>query len=279
MTTIDTHELDVKVQQMYRDVAERPHAPFHFETGRALAERLGYPADLLDAVPPAALDSFAGVGWFFDLAGLRPGEDVVDLGAGSGTDSFVAAHLVGPGGSVRGVDFTPEQHRKATRLVEEAGSAGTVEFWERRLEALPFPDACADCVVSNGVINLVADKARVFAEATRVLRPGGPVGDRGHRHRAAPRAGDHRRHRPLGLVHRGCRPDRRLPGAGRGGRSRGAHGPGERLRLPVRPGAGGLTDLRRPVGVDARGQARVTRGAGPQLRKPTAPTVLPPSST
>lgn len=173
MTTIDTHELDAKVQQMYRDVAEHPHASFHFETGRALAERLGYPADLLDAVPGEALESFAGVGWFFDLADLRPGEDVVDLGAGSGTDSFVAAHLVGPTGSVRGVDFTPEQHRKATRLAEQAGLAGAVEFWERRLEALPFPDASADCVVSNGVINLVADKARVFAEAARVLRPGG----------------------------------------------------------------------------------------------------------
>jgi len=172
-TTIDTHELDTKVQEMYREVAVHPQGAFHFETGRSLAERLGYPPSLLDAVPAEALESFAGVGWFFDLAALQPGEEVVDLGCGSGTDTFAAAHLVGPTGRVRGVDFTPEQFDKATRLAEAAGLGDVVEFWERRIEYMPFAAESCDCVVSNGVINLIADKGRVFAEVARLLRPGG----------------------------------------------------------------------------------------------------------
>jgi arsenite methyltransferase len=170
---IDVRELDEKVQEMYRLVAESPHARYHFEMGRPLAERVGYPADLLDAVPDQALESFAGVGWFLDLADLRPGERVIDLGSGSGTDSFAAARLVGPTGTVVGIDFTPEQFEKSARLAEEAGLADVVEFWERRIEHLPVADGTFDCAISNGVINLAADKGTVFAEIARVLRPGG----------------------------------------------------------------------------------------------------------
>lgn len=172
-TTINTRELDARVQEMYRDVADHPDHAFHFQTGRRLATRLGYPDPLLDAVPPDALASFAGVGWFFDLADLRPGESVVDFGCGSGTDSFVAAQLVGPEGRVRGIDYTPEQFEKATRLADAAPIPDVVEFWERRIENLPFDDASCDCVISNGVINLIAEKQQVFAEAARLLRPGG----------------------------------------------------------------------------------------------------------
>ena len=118
------------------------------------------------------MESFAGVGFFFDLAALQSGECVVDLGSGSGMDAFYAAGLVGPGGHVVGVDFTLEQLDKARRLAVEA-DAGNVEFIEGRIEAVPLPDASADCVVSNGVINLCPDKRAVFAEAARVLRPGG----------------------------------------------------------------------------------------------------------
>jgi arsenite methyltransferase len=173
MSTVDTKELDEKVQQIYRQVAQHPQAGFHFEMGRALAERLGYPSELLDAVPTGAVASFAGVGYFLDLAALRRGERVLDLGSGSGTDAFAAAHLVGPSGRVVGVDFTPEQLEKARRLTTATGLDRLVEFWEGRIEMLPMADAAFDCVISNGVINLSADKARVFAEATRVLRPGG----------------------------------------------------------------------------------------------------------
>ena len=172
MTSVDTGLLEAKVKDMYRLVAENPRGRFHFEMGRPLAERLGYPADLLDRVPAGAVDSFAGVGWFFDLADLAPGERVLDLGSGSGMDAFVAARLVGPTGRVLGVDFTAEQLEKARRLAGEAG-VGNVEFQEGRIEEVPAADGSVDCVVSNGVVNLSPAKQRVFAEAARVLRPGG----------------------------------------------------------------------------------------------------------
>jgi arsenite methyltransferase len=170
--TVDTKELEEKVQLMYRAVATEPYGDYHFELGRPLAERLGYPADVLDAIPAGAIESFAGVGYFFDLADLRPGESVVDLGSGSGMDVFFAASQVGPNGRVVGVDFTAEQLAKATRLAEVAGF-GQAEFRAGRIERLPVEDESADCVISNGVINLSPEKEAVFAEAARVLRPGG----------------------------------------------------------------------------------------------------------
>jgi ubiquinone/menaquinone biosynthesis C-methylase UbiE len=173
MITVDAVELESKVKDMYRLVAEQPHGVYHFEIGRVLAERLGYPADLLDRVPGEAVESFAGVGYFLDLADLQPGDRVLDLGSGCGTDSFAAATLVGASGTVVGVDFTAEQLAKARRLADAAGLS-YVEFREGRIEALPgVHDNSVDCVISNGVINLAPDKARVFAEAARVLRPGG----------------------------------------------------------------------------------------------------------
>ena len=175
MTTIrslDTIDLQQRVQQMYSEVARNPHQEFHFETGRALAERLGYPAGELDAIPAAAIESFAGVGYYLDLAAIAPGETVVDLGSGSGMDSFLAAVQVGPGGRVIGIDMTEAQLAKATGLAGEAGITN-VEFRSSYIEALPVQDASVDVVISNGVINLSADKAAVFREAARVLRPGG----------------------------------------------------------------------------------------------------------
>jgi arsenite methyltransferase len=171
-TTVDTEELEVKVKDMYRHVAEQPGGDYHFELGRSLAERLGYPSDVLDELPEGAIESFAGVGYFFDLAGLGEGESVIDLGSGSGMDVFFAARRVGPGGRVVGIDFTDEQLGKARRLAAEAG-LDQVELREGRIEALPVEDESFDCVISNGVINLSPEKDRVFAEAARVLRPGG----------------------------------------------------------------------------------------------------------
>ena len=169
---VDAVELKAKVKAMYRAVAEDPGGRYHFELGRALAERLGYPAEMLDRIPAAAVESFAGVGYFFDLAGLREGEAVLDLGSGSGMDVFFAAGQVGPGGRVVGVDMTPEQLAKAERLRTE-GEFDHVTFTEGHIEDLAFPDASFDVVISNGVINLSVDKSRVFAQAARVLRPGG----------------------------------------------------------------------------------------------------------
>jgi arsenite methyltransferase len=170
--TVDTRELEDKVKRMYAAVATNPGADFHFELGRRLAERLGYPAQILDRIPNGAIESFAGVGYFFDLAGLRTGETVVDLGSGSGMDIFFAAALVGAAGRVVGVDFSNEQLAKARGLAAEAGF-DQVEVREGRIERVPAEDESADCVISNGVINLSPEKERVFAEAARVLRPGG----------------------------------------------------------------------------------------------------------
>ena len=169
---IETADLESKVKEMYRQVADEQDPDLHFETGRRLAENLGYPEDLLDGVPVEALDSFAGVGYHLDLASLETGERVLDLGSGSGTDVFCAAQQVGTEGSVIGVDFTPEQVRKATRLRDEAGIA-QVEFIRASIDELPFEDESFDAVISNGVINLSPVKGRVFSEAARVLRSGG----------------------------------------------------------------------------------------------------------
>jgi arsenite methyltransferase len=171
-TAVNPDELTAKVKQMYRQVAENPHATYHFELGRPVALRVGYAADILDQIPARAVESFAGVGFVFDLADLHDGETVLDLGSGSGMDAFYAARLVGSSGRVVGVDFTAEQLDKARRLVTESG-LGHVEFREGRIESPPVADETIDCVISNGVINLSSDKARVFAEAARVLRPGG----------------------------------------------------------------------------------------------------------
>jgi arsenite methyltransferase len=170
--TIDQSALIEKVKRMYRAVAERPQDEFHFETGRGLAERLGYPPAQLDAVPDGAIESFAGVGYFFDLAALQPGEHVLDLGSGSGMDAFFAGLQVGGDGRVVGVDMTDEQLGKADRL-RTAHGITNVEFRSARIERLPFDDAAFDVVISNGVINLAPDKSGVFREAARVLRPGG----------------------------------------------------------------------------------------------------------
>jgi ubiquinone/menaquinone biosynthesis C-methylase UbiE len=157
---------------MYHDVAAHPDREFHFETGRALAERLGYPPGELDAIPPGAVESFAGVGYFHDLAAIRPGETVVDLGSGSGLDSLLAARGVGATGRVVGVDMTDAQLEKATRLAADAGLSN-VTFQSGYIEQLPVEHSVADVVISNGVVNLSPDKPAVFAEAARVLRQGG----------------------------------------------------------------------------------------------------------
>ncbi|MGX9900035.1 methyltransferase domain-containing protein [Arthrobacter sp. SA17] len=169
---VDRADLEAKVKGVYRQVALAPEGKYHFELGRSLAERLGYPVPLLDAIPAGAVESFAGVGYFFDLARLSPGERVLDLGSGSGTDVFAAAVSVGHGGSVTGLDMTPEQLHKASGFLK-GGAFPTVDFRQGHVEELPFEDASFDVVVSNGVINLSPDKAAVFREAGRVLRKGG----------------------------------------------------------------------------------------------------------
>lgn len=169
---VDVDRLREEVRAKYRDVATFPGRAHHFHTGRPLAARLGYPAEVVDALPDAAVESFAGVGNPFSLRTIRPGERVVDVGSGAGLDSLVAASYVGAGGRVVGVDMTDEMLDKARRNAAAVG-ATQVEFRKGYVEDMPVETAWADVVVSNGVFNLCADKRAVFDEVWRVLRPGG----------------------------------------------------------------------------------------------------------
>lgn len=168
----DPLELEAKVKAMYKSVAENPHGEFHFEMGRAMAERLGYPPADLDRIPPESIESFAGVGYYFHLADLKPGETVIDLGSGSGMDTFIAALKVGPTGRVNGIDMTDEQRAKAERLRQLAG-LGQITYMKGYIETVPLRDASADAVISNGVLNLSPDKSKVFREVARLLKRGG----------------------------------------------------------------------------------------------------------
>jgi len=169
---VDPDALRDQVRDKYREVAVDPNATFHFHVGRANAARLAYEPDVVDALSGRAVESFAGVGNPFSLRRLQPGEHVVDVGSGAGLDSFVAAVQVGDTGFVVGVDMTPEMLKKSRATAEALGFA-QVEFCEGLAEDLPVEDGWADAVISNGVINLCADKQAVFHEIHRVLKPGG----------------------------------------------------------------------------------------------------------
>jgi SAM-dependent methyltransferase len=169
---VDPQVLREQVREKYRAVAVDPDATYHFHTGRRLAERLGYDPTIVDTLPDRAVESFAGVGNPFSLRTIQPGERVVDVGSGAGFDSFVAAHHVGPDGAVVGVDMTTEMLEKSAATADHL-TLRHVEFRYGLAEDLPVEDGWADVVISNGVINLCADKRAVFDEIHRVLRPGG----------------------------------------------------------------------------------------------------------
>jgi arsenite methyltransferase len=170
---IDVHFLKSEIKKTYASVSEDPGRDFIFPTGRAWAEDLRYPPELAN-VPDTAVESFAGVANPWELGRLAPGERVLDLGSGAGTDSLVAGQMVGEHGSVTGIDMTPEMLSKARTAAAEM-KAANVEFVESEAERLPFPDESFDVVISNGVIDLIPDKDAVFAELFRVLVPGGRI--------------------------------------------------------------------------------------------------------
>jgi len=169
---IDADALREEVKNKYREVAVDPGGEFHFHTGRYLAAQLGYDTNVVDALPDAAVESFAGVANPFSLGRLDVGERVVDAGSGGGFDGFIAAGQVGAEGRVIGIDMTEEMLAKS-RATADSIALGHVEFRDGLLEDMPVEDGWADVVISNGVINLCADKRGVFAEIMRVLRPGG----------------------------------------------------------------------------------------------------------
>jgi len=170
--SVDPDELREQVKEKYREVATDPDGEFHFHTGRYLAHRLGYDAAIVDPMPDAAVESFAGVANPHSMMPLEEGAKIVDAGSGAGFDSFVAAAQVGPSGKVIGIDMTEEMLEKS-RVTAVAMELDHVEFREGLLEEMPVEDGWADILISNGVFNLCSDKQGVFSEAYRVLRPGG----------------------------------------------------------------------------------------------------------
>jgi arsenite methyltransferase len=169
---VDPTALREEVKTKYRAVAVNPHGGYHFHTGRPLAHRLGYADDVVARTPDRAIEAFAGVGNPFSLGALRAGERVVDLGSGGGFDCLVAAGQVGPNGRVVGVDMTEEMLSRS-RAAAVALGLRQAEFRHGVIEDLPIEAGWADVVISNGVINLCADKRQVFAEIMRVLKRGG----------------------------------------------------------------------------------------------------------
>jgi arsenite methyltransferase len=169
---VDVDVLRGEIQKTYTEVSTDPEKDFIFPTGRPGAEDLDYPQPELSRVPDASVGSFAGVANPFSLGPIAPGETVLDLGCGAGTDLLIAAQMTGPSGRAIGVDMTPAMLRRARDSAEALGLT-TVELHESLIESLPLSDASVDVVISNGVVDLIVDKDAVFSELDRVLRPGG----------------------------------------------------------------------------------------------------------
>ena len=172
MPKISESDLRKEVRKEYANVARDPHKGYHFHTGREALRRIGYDEELYEAVPEESIASFAGTGNPFMLGSIHAGETVVDIGSGAGLDALIAAKLVGPSGRVVGIDMTPEMRQKASAGAQTMG-AQHVDFREGLVEELPLPDAFADVVISNGVLNLTLDKVETLKEWARVLKPGG----------------------------------------------------------------------------------------------------------
>ena len=160
-----------EILRMYQAVADQPESTFHFFHGREAAELFDYAPEWLDRAPAGALESFAGVGNPHLRSEIQPGETVVDLGSGAGLDAIIASWQVGPTGAVIGIDLNPAMCMKAQ--AHAAATGARFECREGRMEDIPLPDASADVVISNGVINLSLRKRRVIGELYRVLKPGG----------------------------------------------------------------------------------------------------------
>jgi len=160
-----------EIIRMYQDVADNPQGEYHFFHGREAAELFGYDPAWLDRAPAGAVASFAGVGNPHLRSAIQPGETVVDLGSGAGLDAIIASWSTGASGKVIGVDVNPSMCLKAQAHAAATGSR--MQCHQGRMEDIPLPDASADVVISNGVINLSFRKRKVIEELFRVIKPGG----------------------------------------------------------------------------------------------------------
>ena len=170
--TVDVALLRSEIEKTYTQVSTEPGKDFIFPTGRPWAEDLGYPQPELSNVPEATVESFAGVANHWELGRIEPGEVVLDLGCGAGTDLLIAAQMTGARARAIGIDMTSSMLASARESAAAMGMEN-VELHESLIESLPLEDASVDIVISNGVIDLVPDKEAVFDEIDRVLRPGG----------------------------------------------------------------------------------------------------------
>ena|SRR6516164_250687 len=169
---VDVDVLRREIRETYTEVSTQQEKDFIFPTGRVWARELGYPEPELSRVPDASVESFAGVANHWMLGRIERGAVVLDLGCGAGTDLLIAAQMIGPEGSAIGVDMTEPMLEQARASAEEI-SLRNVALHEALIEELPLNTGSVDVVISNGVIDLVPDKDRVFDEIDRVLRPGG----------------------------------------------------------------------------------------------------------
>jgi SAM-dependent methyltransferase len=169
---VDVDVLRQEIRKTYTEVSTEQEKEFIFPTGREWARELGYPEPELSRIPDATVESFAGVANHWLLGRAEPGEVVLDLGCGAGTDLLIAAQMTGPSGRVIGVDMTSAMLERAAASAREMGLAN-VELHESLIESLPLAGVSVDLVISNGVIDLVPDKEAVFDEIDRVLKPGG----------------------------------------------------------------------------------------------------------
>jgi arsenite methyltransferase len=169
---VDIDLLREAIRNTYTEVSTEREKHFIFPTGRVWAQELGYPEPELSRVPDASAESFAGVANHWSLGRVEPGEVVLDLGCGAGTDLLIAAQMTGPLGRAIGVDMTAAMLAQVRASATQMGLPN-VELHEAVIESLPIGDASVDVVISNGVIDLVPDKEAVFDEIDRVLRPGG----------------------------------------------------------------------------------------------------------
>jgi SAM-dependent methyltransferase len=169
---VDVEVLRREIAKTYTEVSTEPLKDFMFPTGRAWAQELGYPEPELGRVPDDTAASFAGVANHWRHGPVTPGETVLDLGCGAGTDLLIAAQMAGPTGRAIGADMTPSMLARASASADAMGLTN-VELDETLIESLPLEAESVDVVISNGVIDLIPDKDAVFAEIDRVLRPGG----------------------------------------------------------------------------------------------------------
>jgi SAM-dependent methyltransferase len=168
----ETKRIREGIEEKYKGVAINPEGNFNYPTGRAGLEGQKYDPEILRALPQDVLASYCGVGNPFSLGPVNKGEAVLDIGCGAGVDTLVAAVMVGPEGKVTGIDLVPEMLERAKANLRRT-FIKNVTFQEGSAEQLPFPDGTFDVVISNGVFNLIPDKAKALREVFRVLKPSG----------------------------------------------------------------------------------------------------------